>query len=1036
MKDEENEELEEIELIDDDLDEEEQEDDIIYETEEVVNPVSKSFNKQSIPNSNINNSSLPSNQDTSNKVNIPSSNNPKNVNIPKKESNSPLPKGKGMSLPKNIPTNKMPSTPSIGKLGKGNNISNAGSDNQIVKRRNQPQSYSNQTSDNKQIIDEDQKSKSGNERSGEKSNNKDPKSKAASVKEDAKTATKAAANLAAGNKVEGAIDIAKLVWKHKDKIIKKYLISFFSGLFIIILIFFAIMSPLIENVEKIKDFLGQSIEFGEKTSNLYSGLGFKSTDEAFYEELSDQFNLANGEVDLPLVMSALMYTETTNDYQTDYSTDKLDENDSSISEILSEIVSDSTSKYTQGQILRARMLCKGMTEQTEGEKVTFDEFLKQYGEMLKINAKNLGQASWAEILTAANPLANFVQSIEKSLNLVLGPTFVTADDEMSNSLSELFETTTMGLRSITNISIGLEGAKPQIYVTMITKKYSEENFKNFLSSYYIRKMPEFKPILKGLDGLALDKEIDRIIKEIYDHRSWYVDIYGNVEANVEEYQNACVGAISEDLLPELISPVKITSASVTFSGEYAYGLTTAQIHNGVDLNSETTGTKEGDSVFAISIGEVVKVSKKSCNKETDESCDAKGTYIKLKHSKMIDGEKYEFYSVYANLQSGSVTLKKGDKVKQGDVIGKAGKTGDATISQVHFEFHNESDTPIDPTNLFIECTSGDLYGNSDEEKIWFYFRNLGYSEVATAAAMGNLSVESGLEPQRVQGTALGSQESIDYTNKVDSGKISRNDFVYHGPGGGGYGLAQWTSSGRKDNLYSYKKKEKTSIGDLQMQLGYLMTEIDGSGWSSSSYKNTWKNAKRFSELNSSTTAFCNGFERPGTPHLDERKENAKAIYNRNKGKKAPSTSSVASSNNKIIASAKEIKVYISSHGYRYAGLGVEVRNAKNSRTVDCSSYVSWVLYNAGYKEFGGWQQTDSTFYANSWGFKQVKKSEVKPGDILVYTGYAAHVEIYAGMEGSTTKVYNAGSNNAIKQSGATPSGYGVSKATKILRPSK
>lgn len=1032
MRDEENDQLEEIEFLDEDSEYDEIIDDELEEnyTETILEEPSHQVSNQNIPKADITNSSLSSHKNTNSKLNQSSNGTPKNTSIPPKLSTTS--NNSSMSIPKNMPSNKVRTNTSINKSDKG--ISGG----QIDKKSSQSRVNSNVESNNKQDLNNDNKEKKDNSKSKEK--NQDLKSKTLSAADDAKTAAKAAANITAGNKVEGAVDIAKLAWKHKDKIIKRWIIKHVlpvvAGFLAIILIFFMIMSPLIENIEKVKDFLGQTIEFGEKTSNLYSGLGFKTTDEAFFEELSDQFNLANGAVDLPLVMSALMYTETTNDYQTDYSIDKLDKSDSSISSMLSEVISDSTSEYTQGQILRARMLCKGMTEQTEGEKVTFDEFLKQYGHMLTINLKNMTDPSLALVLNSINPLAQLVELFKNTYNFVFGETFTTASGEFVNSLSELFETTTMGLRSITNISFGLEGAKPQIYVTMITKKYSEDNFKNFLSSYYIKKMPEFKPIINGLSGTALDSEIDRIIKEIYDHKSWYTDIYGDLENSSEEYQDTCVGAISQDLISELGLPIKVNSASITFNGEYAYGLTSAQIHNGVDLNSETTGTKEGDSVFAISIGEVVKVKKIDCNKETDESCDITGTYIKLKHSKMIDGTKYEFYSVYANLQAGSVTLKKGDKVKKGDVIGKAGKTGDATISQVHFEFHNENDTPIDPTNLFIQCSAGDLFGNSNEEKIWFYFRNLGYSEVATAAAMGNLSVESGLEPQRVQGTALGSQDSIDYTNKVDSGKISRNDFVHHGPGGGGYGLAQWTSSGRKDNLYSFKKKEKTSIGDLQMQLGYLMTEIDGTGWSSSSYKNTWKNAKKSSDLNISTTAFCNGFERPGVPHLDSRKQNAKDIYDRNKGKRPPSTSSVTSSNNSILASAKEIKTYISSNGYKYGALGIQVKSAKSSRTVDCSSYVSWVLFNAGYMEFGGWQQTDSTFYTNSWGFKEVKTSEVKPGDILIYTGYKAHVEIYAGMSGNTTKVYNAGSNNAIRQSGVTNSAYGVSKATKILRPSK
>lgn len=1033
MRDEENVELEEeIETIDDDSDNESMED-LEDGTEETINPTKSlniKINNQNIPNANINNSSLSSRQNTSNKSNPSNGNVTQNADIPKKTPNPSIKKGGGITFPNNMLGSKIQKNASMDKLLKRNPLSNTNFNSKIGKDRNQTQTGSNIESNDEQGLGNDKNPKANNIESKEnnsKNNNQNLKSKVSSAKDDAETATKAAANIAAGNKLAGAIDIAKLARKHIRKIIKKYLIAFFASLFIIIIIFFMIMSPLIENLEKVKEFLGQTVEFGEKTSNLYSGFGFKTTDEAFFDELSYQYGQANGDVDLPLVMSALMYTETTNDYSTDYSVEKLDKNDTKISSTFEDIKSKSESEYTQGQILRARMLCKAMTGDVEGERVTLSEFVANYNSLISANNDRVFDGLVGYLLSMD------IAGLAKFYNFVTGQDNSTAKENLRAALSDLLTNITNGARSLSSIDVEWfeDGKIAQIYVTMITKKYSEDNFKSFLSSYYIKKMPEFKPIIEGLSGIALDNEIDRIIKEIYDHRSWYKDIYGNIENSSENYENTCIGAISKELIPELTLPVKINSSSVTFIGEYAYGITTGQIHNGIDLNSETTGTNDGDDVFAISIGEVTKVGKTTCNKETDESCDANGTYIKLKHSTMIDGATYDFYSIYANLQANSVTLVEGDRVEKGAIIGKAGKTGDATIAQVHFEFHNEDDTPIDPTNLFIQCSTGTLSGNSNEEKIWFYFRNLGYSEVATAAAMGNLSVESGLEPQRVQGTSPGSQESIDYTNDVDSGKISRNDFVKNGPGGGGYGLAQWTSSGRKDNLYSYKKKENTSIGDLQMQLGYLMTEIDGSGWTSSSYKNTWKNASQSSELNSSTTAFCNGFERPGVPHLDAREKNARNIYDRNKGKTAPSTSNVPSSSNKILTSAKKIKEYIASHGYTYSREHAKKVPSYSISVVDCSSFVSWVLYEAGYSQFRGSQASSSAFLSNSWGFKEVSKSDVQPGDILVYDG---HVEIYVGMNGNKIKVYNAGSNYSIRKPGITESGKSLGSIKKILRP--
>lgn len=1034
------EELEEI--IDDD-----QDDDIEEIYEEYIDDNDEDLSIQDIPQTTIKNSSSLKNtlknninninntESSNEQIQIPKSLSPSKTNFNPKNNSSVPEKLKAV---RNIKNPKGPAN-------------NPNSSNNNEKNNDKSKEKTNKTEEKstKNVSSSSDDTNSNKEKEENKNPLKDitpsgdAKNKKEFLQENAGQIAKATADIVAGNKVEGAIEVAKLAKNYLKKFWKKYVIMFFAGFFAVVLIFFAIMSPIIENLDKYKEYLEGIMSFSERTKNIYSGLGFKTTDEAFYQELEDQYVLSNGEVDLPLVMSALLYTESTNDYSTDYS---INEDNKNLFESLQDVLQQyaGASEYTQGQILRVRKLCEGMTGDVEGEKVTFEEFLTQYKNMLLVSTQNAKESLLGKILTSSNPFSMLVETFKTTYNFIFGDTFVTADGELINAIKQSFETGTFGQKSITNISFGLEDGKPQVYVTMQVKKYSEDAFKTYLSTY-IKKMPEFKPIIKNLEGVALDNEIDRIIKEIYDRRSWYVDVYGNIEGNSEGYEKACVGAISNDLVSELALPVKVTSNSVTFDGEYAFGVTSAKIHNGIDLNADTTGTKEGDSVYAIATGKVFDIDKdESCNKATDETCDDKGSYIKLEHSTMVDGTKYKFYSVYMNLQANSTKLEKGDKVKKGDKIAKAGNTGDATIPQVHFEFHNENNLPIDPTNLFITCTQGELSGDSNEEKIWFYLRNLGYSEAATAGAMGNLSAESGLEPQRVQGTPLGSQESIEYTAKVDNGTISKKDFVNNGPGGGGYGLAQWTFSTRKQKLYEYKKKEKTSIGDLQMQLGFLSTELSrwvgGEQFTSApaSYAKKWKNvSNNLSGVAEAAKIYCRGFEGPKVNNDSDRVKYAKDIYNRNKGKTAVSKSNVTASSNSIIASAKEIKKYIAENGYKYGAISGQIKDAKKSRTIDCSSYVSWVLYNAGYSEFGGDSNSSSSFQANSWGFKVINKKNVKPGDILVYqTATTGHVEIYAGMSGGQVKVYNAGSNNAIKNSGTTTSYRGLSQTTKILRPSK
>lgn len=127
-------------------------------------------------------------------------------------------------------------------------------------------------------------------------------------------------------------------------------------------------------------------------------------------------------------------------------------------------------------------------------------------------------------------------------------------------------------------------------------------------------------------------------------------------------------------------------------------------------------------------------------------------------------------------------------------------------------------------------------------------------------------------------------------------------------------------------------------------------------------------------------------------------------------------SATSASSSLILQKAKECHDYLRINGYRYKQVGISIP-IKNGKTVDCSSYVSWVLYEAGFTEFRGHQKTSSYFAANPMNWEKISKENLQAGDILVYEG---HVQIYAG----DGKYYNCGSNNSIQTE--APSVYGVS----------
>lgn len=111
---------------------------------------------------------------------------------------------------------------------------------------------------------------------------------------------------------------------------------------------------------------------------------------------------------------------------------------------------------------------------------------------------------------------------------------------------------------------------------------------------------------------------------------------------------------------------------------------------------------------------------------------------------------------------------------------------------------------------------------TNEQLIWNYFKSHGLNDFGTAGLMGNLYAESGLNPKNLQQTyerKLGYSDDS-YTDAVDHGIYT--NFVKDSAG---YGIAQWTFWSRKQALFSFTKSREKSIGDLNMQLDFLMKEL-------------------------------------------------------------------------------------------------------------------------------------------------------------------------------------------------------------------
>ena len=141
-----------------------------------------------------------------------------------------------------------------------------------------------------------------------------------------------------------------------------------------------------------------------------------------------------------------------------------------------------------------------------------------------------------------------------------------------------------------------------------------------------------------------------------------------------------------------------------------------------------------------------------------------------------------------------------------------------------------------------------------EKQIWDFLKAEGFNDFGVAGLMGNLLAESGLRPNNMEDqyqSKLGYNDDS-YTRAVDNGTYT--NFVTDAVG---YGLAQWTYWTRKQSLLNFARQNNKSIGDLNMQLCFLIKELK------ELYTNSVYNVlrKATSVLEASNAVLLN-FERP------------------------------------------------------------------------------------------------------------------------------------------------------------------------------
>lgn len=199
--------------------------------------------------------------------------------------------------------------------------------------------------------------------------------------------------------------------------------------------------------------------------------------------------------------------------------------------------------------------------------------------------------------------------------------------------------------------------------------------------------------------------------------------------------------------------------------------------------------------------------------------DGYGNYVQIKDN---NGN----YHLFGHLNQHKV--KTGDSVTRGSIIGLEGSTGHSTGPHVHYQIDPpdnvnavKSGPHLDPSTYSLNGLGkwglGKLkakfgkgkWGTGNGAAIWDNLKGKGLGSSAIAGIMGNMQAESGLDPTIVQGGGHSDEVTVD--------------------GSTGYGLCQWTSEGRQQNLKDFAASKGTKSGDLNTQLDFMLKEV-GEGY--------------------------------------------------------------------------------------------------------------------------------------------------------------------------------------------------------------
>ena len=142
-----------------------------------------------------------------------------------------------------------------------------------------------------------------------------------------------------------------------------------------------------------------------------------------------------------------------------------------------------------------------------------------------------------------------------------------------------------------------------------------------------------------------------------------------------------------------------------------------------------------------------------------------------------------------------------------------------------------------------------------------YLFKQGLTECAVFGFLGNIQEESRFLPNNLQDSY---ERKLGFTNETYTAAVDSGAYKNFDKDKAGYGICQWTSDGRKAGLLDFARSRGVSIGDLNMQLDYLMIELRGG------YRGVLNGIQKAETIRQASDIVLTQFERPA-----DQSENAK-----------------------------------------------------------------------------------------------------------------------------------------------------------------